>query len=70
MQGFDVNQLVDAIEQESVVREYKRVVLPEIHPDTSNASVETFKTVYEVYEKRDYLLIKNFVRQCKQFIQP
>jgi hypothetical protein len=70
MEEFDVERLVDEIEKESVVREYKRVVLPEIHPDTSNTPAETFKTVYEVYEKRDYLLMEAYVVQYRGDIVP
>lgn len=70
MEEFDVDKLVDEIDKESVVREYKRVVLPEIHPDTSNAPVEIFKTVYEVYEKRDYLLMESYIVQYRGEIVP
>ena len=70
MEDFDVDQLVDEIEKESVVRDYKRIVLPEIHPDTSNAPAETFKTVYEVYEKRDYLLMEGYIVQYRGEIIP
>lgn len=65
MEEFDVDQLVDEIEKESLVREYKRVVLPKIHPDTSNAPSDTFKTVYEVFEKRDYLLMEGYIVQYR-----
>jgi len=70
MAEFDVDQLVDEIEKESVVREYKRVVLPEIHPDTSDAPADTFKTVYEVFEKRDYLLMEGYIVQYRGEIVP
>ena len=70
MEEFDVDQLVDEIEKESVVREYKRVVLPEIHPDTSSSSAETFRTVYEVYEKRDYLLMQAYIVQYRGEVVP
>ena len=70
MEEFDVDQLVDEIEKESVVRDFKRIVLPEIHPDTSNAPAEIFKTVYEVYEKRDYLLMEGYIVQYRGEIEP
>lgn len=70
MEEFDVDRLVDEIEKESVVREFKRVVLPAIHPDTSNTPAETFNTVYEVYEKHDYLLMEAYITKYRGEIKP
>lgn len=70
MEEFDVDRLVDEIEKESVVREFKRVVLPAIHPDTSDAPAETFNTVYEVYEKHDYLLMEAYIAKYRGEIKP
>jgi hypothetical protein len=70
MEDFDLDQLVDEIEQEAIVREFKRVVLPAIHPDTSNTPGETFKTVYEAFEKHDYLLMQAYVVEYRGEIVP
>jgi hypothetical protein len=40
-------------------------VLPAVHPDTSYTDAETFKTVFEVYEKRDYLLMEAYIAQYR-----
>lgn len=70
LEELDVDQLVDEIEQEAVAREFKRVVLPAIHPDTSSTSKQTFTTVYEAFEKRDYLLMQAYIAQYRGEIIP
>jgi len=62
---FEVDDLVDAFEQEHLVRDFKRHVLPSVHPDTSDSDVETFKTVFEVYEQRDYLLMEAYIAEYR-----
>lgn len=67
---FDVDDLVDAFEKDHLVRDFKRFVLPSVHPDTSDTSVETFKTVFEVYEKRDYLLMEAYIAEYRGQMEP
>jgi len=66
----NVDNLVEAISREELVKQFKRVVLPRIHPDTSNTPVEVFKTVYEVYEKGDKLLMEAYIIDYQGEIQP
>jgi hypothetical protein len=65
-----VEDVVEAISREELVKEFKRVVLPKVHPDTSNTPVEVFKTVYEVYKKRDPLLMEAYIVEYRGEIQP
>jgi len=65
-----VEDLVEAISREELVKEFKRVVLPKIHPDTSNTPVEVFKTVYEVYKKGDPLLMEAYIVEYQGKMQP
>jgi hypothetical protein len=60
-QWMDVDDLLDIISKEELIKEFKRVVLPAVHPDTSTTPVEVFKTVYEVYKKEDPLLMEAYI---------
>jgi hypothetical protein len=61
IQEMSVDDLVEVFTREELIREFKRVVLPKIHPDTSNAPPEEFKTVFEVYKKGDPLLMEAYI---------
>jgi hypothetical protein len=67
---FDVDDLVDAFEKDHLVRDFKRFVLPSVHPDTSDTDMETFKTVFEVYEKKDYVLMAAYVAEYRGELAP
>jgi hypothetical protein len=67
---FDVDDLVDEFEKEHLIRDFKRVVLPAIHPDTSDTPDEVFTTVYEVYEKQDFLLMEAYIVEYTGEIEP
>ena len=58
---FTLDEVVDAAEQDRLISEFKRVVLPAVHPDTSNTAEEIFKTVFETYERQDYLLMEAYI---------
>lgn len=70
LEGTTVEDVVEAISREELVKEFKRVVLPKIHPDTSNTPDEVFKTVYEVYKKKDSLLMEAYIVEYRGEIQP
>ncbi|MEA3440285.1 MAG: hypothetical protein U9R58_08385 [Chloroflexota bacterium] len=67
---FDVYDLVEEFEKDHLVRDFKRVVLPAVHPDTSDTAVEVFVTVFEVYEKRDFLLMEAYIVEYRGEIEP
>ena len=58
---MDVDDLIDEFNKEELIKEFKRIVLPAVHPDTSTTPVEVFKTVYEVYKKEDPLLMEAYI---------
>ena len=67
---IDVDDLVNEFEKDKLVSEFKRVVLPAVHPDTSDTADEVFKNVFEVYEKRDYVLMEAYTVQYRGDIEP
>jgi hypothetical protein len=66
---FDVDDLVDEFEKDHLVRDFRRIVLPAVHPDTSDTADEVFTTVYEVYEKRDFLLMEAYIVEYRGEIE-
>ena len=58
---MDVDDLLDEISKEELIKEFKRVVLPAIHPDTSTTPDDVFNTVYEVYKNEDPLLMEAYI---------
>lgn len=67
---ISVDDLVEAISIEELVKEFKRVVLPKVHPDTSNTPVEIFKTVFEVFKACDPVLMEAYIIEYQGEIQP
>lgn len=67
---IELDDLVDEFEKDDLVREFKRVVLPSVHPDTSDTPGEVFKSVFEVYERRDYVLMEAYTVQYRGEIEP
>jgi hypothetical protein len=65
LKDLDADLLVGALEKEQITREFKQVVLPAIHPDTSETDEDTFRLVFEVYENRDYLLMQAYTLQYR-----
>jgi len=65
IEEIDPQQIVEEINEDQIARDFKRIVLPAVHPDTSDTPVETFLTVKEVYEEGDYLLMEAYVAQYR-----
>ncbi len=65
LQDIRVEEVVDALAYEILAWEFKRVVLPRVHPDTSDCQEEVFKTVYEVYKRADALLMEAYIVQYR-----
>jgi hypothetical protein len=51
----------DAASRERIVREFKRIVLPNVHADTSDAPYAIFDVAYSAYKTRDYTIMDAFV---------
>lgn len=62
---FDVNDLIEEFQKESLVRDFKRIVLPANHPDTSEAETDEFIKVFAIFKNRDYLLMEAYIAQHK-----
>jgi len=67
---INLDELVDEFEKEALLREFKRVVLPAVHPDTSDTPEEVFNTVFETYEQQDYLLMEAYIVEYRGEIEP
>lgn len=65
----DVDDVVDVINREELLKEFKRVVMPKIHPDTSDTPDEEFITVYEAFKKQDPLLMEAYIAEYRGEIQ-
>ncbi len=61
---------MDSDRKQTLIREFKRVVLPRVHADTSEAPFEVFNTVYEAYKRKDWLLMAAFVIQFRGELPP
>ena len=67
---FSVNDLEKAISMKDLEREFKRVVFPKTHPDTSDTPTEVYLRVREVYDKRDAILMEAYVVEYQGDIKP
>ena len=63
--NIDPQQIVEEYDEDRIEREFRRIVLPAVHPDTSDTPVETFLTVKEVFEEGDYLLMEAYTAQYR-----
>jgi hypothetical protein len=52
---------LDAITKERIHRAFRRIVLPRVHSDTSDADVSEFEVAWSAYKSRDYTLMEAFV---------
>ncbi len=57
-------------QKKKLMKEFKKIVLPKVHADTSDAPFEVFNTVFEAYKKKDYLLMAAFVIQYRGELPP
>ncbi len=56
----------EAISMTSVLEDFKKIVLPAVHPDTSLASPEEFHAAFQVLEDRDFLMMKAYISGGKK----
>jgi len=64
-EDLDPQVVVEMYNEDQILQDFKRVVLPAIHPDTSDTPKETFLTIFEAYETEDYLLMEAYVAQYR-----
>lgn len=65
LESVEPDTVIDEKKKEELVKEFKRIVIPKVHTDTSEAPFEVFNSVYEAYRKRDYLLMEAFIIQYR-----
>ena len=61
METIEADDVIDDVQKQELVKEFKRIVMPQVHPDTSDTPFEIFDVVYKAYERRDYLLMEAFI---------
>jgi hypothetical protein len=62
-QEINAQDFVEDMYEVQIIQNFKRIVLPAIHPDTSDTNPETFLTVFEAYASEDFLLMEAYVAQ-------
>ena len=62
---LDPQQLVEQVNEDQIERDFRKIVLPAVHPDTSDTPVDIFLTVKTVYEQNDTLLMEAYVAQYR-----
>ena len=60
LDGNDSGEL-DTVTKERIYRAFKRIVLPRVHSDTSDADFSEFEVAYKAYKSKDYTLMEAFV---------
>jgi hypothetical protein len=57
----ELDEELDEATRERIVRDFKRIVLPSVHADTSDTPYAIFDVAYSAYKARDYTLMEAFV---------
>lgn len=55
--------------EDQIVQTFKRIVLPKVHPDTSETSEDIFMTVFDAYQTEDYLLMEAYIVQYRECVE-
>jgi hypothetical protein len=70
VESLDPQDIVEGVDEEQITEDFKRIVLPATHPDTSNTPKEIFLTVMGVFKAQDYLLMEAYVAQYQDENKP
>lgn len=66
VESIDPQDIVEDVDEDQITNDFRRIVLPAVHPDTSETSKEVFLTVMGVYKTLDYLLMEAYVVQYRE----
>uniref|UniRef100_UPI003F496F0E hypothetical protein n=1 Tax=Nocardia suismassiliense TaxID=2077092 RepID=UPI003F496F0E len=55
------DEVLDEATKERIYRTFRRIVLPRVHSDTSDADLSEFEVAFAAYRSRDYTLMEAFV---------
>lgn len=58
--------LFDETRKKKILKEFRKVVIPKVHADTSETPFDIFSFVLEVYKKRNYLLMGALIIQYQE----
>ena len=64
--NFKVKDRDDVDHEKSIEQDFKRIVLPAVHPDTSETPNEIFLEVMAVFQAKDYLLMEAYVAEYRE----
>jgi len=60
---------LDEKTKKDIINTFKKVVLPNIHPDTSGTKTEEYHRIMDMYRKKDYLLMEICIVKYKEKIE-
>ena len=69
IESLEPRDVVDDYDEDQILDDFKRIVLPSVHPDTSETPKEVFLTVMGVYKALDFLLMEAYVAQYSEKIE-
>lgn len=61
----DLDGGLDENTKRIILRDFRRIVLPRVHSDTSDTPFEVFDAAHAVYQAKDYVLMESFVIQYR-----
>lgn len=70
VESIDPQDIVEDVDEDQITNDFRRIVLPAVHPDTSETPKEVFLTVMGVYKTLDYLLMEAYVVQYREETEP
>ena len=56
---------LDPATKERIIRDFKRIVLPQVHSDTSDTPYSIFEVAYSAYQAEDFSLMEAFTIQYR-----
>ena len=66
IENLTPEDLVEEYDENQIRDDFKRIVLPATHPDTSDTPSEVFVTVMAVYKALDYLMMEAYVAKYRE----
>ncbi|HEX6472985.1 MAG TPA: hypothetical protein VF069_28100 [Streptosporangiaceae bacterium] len=66
--GWTDSDELDTATKERIYRAFRRIVLPRVHSDTSDADVSEFEVAFFAYQSRDYTVMEAFVIRYRENI--
>ncbi len=70
VENLDPQDVAADYDEGQITDDFKRIVLPATHPDTSDTPREVFLTVMGVYKAQDFLLMEAYVAQYREEDEP